>query len=311
MNDHSYWRFSMEEYMKEYEVKYLEVETGEKIAYRQAGKKGPTVLLVHGNMSSSVHFVPLMEILETKYKVYAIDLRGAGDSSYNKPVESLEDFSKDITSFIKLMKLKKINIVGWSTGGGIALETAVDNQETIEHVFLLSSVGVQGYKMYGSYLNSFGMLSTKVIFDKADFTEDALTFKQILHAFKAKDKDYFKLLWDQIYTRSRPTIEDYEKYLEAVLKQRNYLDLVYGLTNFNMTTTNNGVNDGSGRLFQLRCPVTIMHGDDDGVAPIEDAKLTAKFIGDRAELIVFKNRGHSLITDDLERVYLEITTRIK
>lgn len=301
----------MEESMKEYEVKYQEVETGETIAYREAGDKGKTILLIHGNMSSSVHFIPLMEILESKFKVYAVDLRGSGDSSYNNPVNSLEEFSHDITSFIRLKNLKNIVLIGWSTGGGIALETAVDNEGLVDHIFLLSSVGVQGYKVLGSSLNSFGMIDTKYIYDRKEFTEDALTFRQILHAYKTRDREYFKLLWDQIYVRKKPCEEDYGMYLDAVLKQRNYLDLVYSLANFNMTTTNNGVNEGSGRLFQLRCPVTILHGDDDTVAPIEDAKLTAKFIGERAELVVFKNKGHSLITDDLERVYLEIIGRVQ
>lgn len=66
--------------MKQYEVKTFESDTGETIAYRESNTSGDTVLLVHGNMSSSVHFQPLMETLEENFNIYALDLPGFGEN---------------------------------------------------------------------------------------------------------------------------------------------------------------------------------------------------------------------------------------
>ena len=77
--------------MKQYPVNTLTLKNGETIAYREAGKGEKTLLLIHGNMSSSVHWQPLMEALETEYRLVAPDMRGFGDSSYHKPFDSLRE----------------------------------------------------------------------------------------------------------------------------------------------------------------------------------------------------------------------------
>src|SRR5690554_477461 len=133
--------------MKQYDVKTFEATTGETLAYRETNTPGETVLLIHGNMSSSVHFQPLMEQLEKHFNVYAMDMAGFGDSSYNRTLNSLKDFSDDVKAFIEYKELHDIHILGWSTGGGVILEIAAEMPERIKQVFLLNSVGLQGYEM--------------------------------------------------------------------------------------------------------------------------------------------------------------------
>ncbi len=52
------------------------LKTGEIIAYRCAGNIGPVIVLLHGNMSSSVHWNVAMRALEERAQVYALDLCG-------------------------------------------------------------------------------------------------------------------------------------------------------------------------------------------------------------------------------------------
>ena len=296
--------------MKDYEVKYIDLKTGEKIAYREAGKGDKTFLLLHGNMSSSVHFQPLMELLKKNFKVYAMDLVGFGDSSYNRVIDSIEDFSRDVSAFIEALNLKDLYIVGWSTGGGVAMETAVNNQDRVKQVYMLSSVGVQGFPLF-KLDRSLQPDHKKPLHLREDIEVDKILIAPALTAFNNKDKDFFKILFNHsIYERHRPSADDYEKYLEAIVKQRNIVDVNVALTNFNMTTSNNGVNSGTGRLYQLRIPIIIIHGDEDKIVPIEFARISKKFIGERAELIEFKDCGHSLMTDDLDRLYTEIVSRV-
>ena len=264
--------------MKQYEVKYIELKT-----YREAGKGKQTILLVHGNMSSSAHFQPLMELLERYFKVYALDMAGFGDSSYNRQIDSIHDFSEDVTEFIVALNLKDLYLVGWSTGGGV--------------------VGVQGYPVF-KLDSSLKPDLSKPVYLREDFENDAISIKPALFAFKNQDRDFFRLVNARtIYNIVKPSDEDSDVYLEALLKQRNLVDVNVALTNFNMT--------GTGRLYQLRVPIVILHGDHDQVVPIELAMNSKKFIGERAEMVVFENMGHSLLTDDLDRVYVEIVSRIE
>ncbi|GAA3325912.1 hypothetical protein GCM10020331_059700 [Ectobacillus funiculus] len=74
-------------------------------------------------MTSSKHWDLLIEELDSKYKLYAVDMRGFGISSYHTPIERIKDFSDDIKLFVDEMGLKKIfGIIGWSTGGAVAME---------------------------------------------------------------------------------------------------------------------------------------------------------------------------------------------
>lgn len=296
--------------MKNYEVKFIDLDTGERIAYREAGTGDMTILLVHGNMSSSVHFQPLIELLEKDYKVYALDMVGFGDSTYNRQINSLHDFSLDVSEFIKRLDLRELYILGWSTGGGVVLETAVDLPERINKVFLLSSVGVQGYPMFKKDANYQPILDQR-IYKREDIAVDPVQVVPALVAYEKQDKSYFRQIWDLIiYNNKKPNDEDYEIYLDAILKQRNLVDVDVALTNFNMTNVDNGVNSGTGRLDDVKAPVVLLQGANDMVVPPVFAQTSKAFFGERAELVMFENYGHSLITDNLEGLYQAIVTRI-
>ena len=126
-------------------LKSLSLSNGEIITYREEGAGGKTLLLIHGNMSSSKHWDILAEKLKDTYKIIAVDMRGFGGSSYNTPINSLNDFAKDIEEVLDILKIEKCSVIGWSTGGGVALELSANIKEKIEKVILLESVGIKGY----------------------------------------------------------------------------------------------------------------------------------------------------------------------
>ena len=282
--------------MKNYELKTLVLSNGETIAYREAGKGSKTVVLVHGNMSSSVHFQTTMEALENEYKVYAVDMRGFGDSSYNNELNSLRDFSEDIQLWVKALDLKDFNILGWSTGGGVVLELAADMPERVKKVFLLDSVGIKGYPMFKKDEKSQPIL-TQLITTKEEIKVDPVQVLPILTAYATRNKDLLKMIWNAaIYNTVQPNEEDYDAYLEAMLKQRNLVDVDYSLVHFNMTSDTNLIGMGSGRMALVKAPVVILHGKNDYVVPFNQAEEMKQYFGEQAVLIPFEG-GHSLPTD--------------
>lgn len=286
--------------MKQYPVLSIELDTKETITYRQAGDNGPVILLVHGNMSSSVHYQVLMERLEKDYRVIALDLVGFGDSTYHRNLESLHDFSRDVTSFILALDLHDVTIMGWSTGGGIVLETAADIPERIKKIFLLDSVGLKGYPMFKKDEN-FQPILTERIYTREDIAADPVQVLPVLNAYATNNRDFMRMVWDaSIYNLNKPNEEDYEIYLDAIFKQRNLVDVDVALTLFNMTHENNGVVDGTGRIDLVKAPVVIMHGREDLVVPLADSVHAKEVLGDQADLVIFDNVGHCALTDNLD-----------
>ena len=89
----------------------------------------PAIVLVHGNVSSSLFWQEIMLQLPADLPVYAIDLRGFGDSE-TAPVDAtrgLRDFSDDVAATIDELGLGAVHLVGWSMGGGVAMQYALDH----------------------------------------------------------------------------------------------------------------------------------------------------------------------------------------
>lgn len=288
--------------MKEYDVKYYTSRTGETLAFREGENNGPVLLLIHGNMSSSVHFQPLMEKLERTYKVYALDLPGFGDSSYNRELNSLKDFSRDVEAFILDKELSNIHLLGWSTGGGIILETAAALPERIEKAYLLNSVGLKGYSMYKKG-DDFQPILTERIYKREDIEQDPVQVLPVLEAYKTGNRALIKMIWESsIYNLNCPPEEEYEIFIDAVMKQRNLVDVDVALTQFNITHESNGVVEGSGLIEKIKCPVIIIHGEKDMVVPVQEAYEAKEILKEQAQLEIIEDAGHSIITDNIDKL---------
>lgn len=82
------------------EKRQVVLKNGEVIHYLEQGQGDKTLVLIHGNFSSSLYYLPLLERLPKDIHVVAPDLRGYGDSTYYRRIESLEDFADDIKKFM-------------------------------------------------------------------------------------------------------------------------------------------------------------------------------------------------------------------
>jgi pimeloyl-ACP methyl ester carboxylesterase len=88
-----------------------------------------TVVLIHGNVSSSLFWQELMQDLPSDLRVVAIDLRGFG-STESLPVDAtrgVRDFSDDVFAALTALGIDAAHLVGWSMGGGVAMQYALDH----------------------------------------------------------------------------------------------------------------------------------------------------------------------------------------
>ena len=111
------------------------------------GREGVPVLFVHGNVSSSLFWQPLMLSLPEAFRPVAVDLRGFGDTD-PAPIDAsrgVRDFSDDIAAVVKTLDLAPVHIVGWSMGGGVVLQYLVDAPADLRSVTLINPVSPFGF----------------------------------------------------------------------------------------------------------------------------------------------------------------------
>ena len=86
-------------------------------------------MLVHGNASSALFWQEVMLALPDDLRVIAVDLRGFG-STETLPVDAsrgCRDFSDDVHATLEALGLGPVHLVGWSMGGGVVMQYALDH----------------------------------------------------------------------------------------------------------------------------------------------------------------------------------------
>lgn len=97
------------------------------------------LLLLHGALGSKKQMEPLITILNDFFDVESINFSGHGGNEIPKSNFSLEMFTNDVLSIIDKYNPPKANILGYSLGGYIALNLALNYPHKINKVITLST----------------------------------------------------------------------------------------------------------------------------------------------------------------------------
>ncbi len=114
---------------------------------RPAADARTTVVFIHGNVSSSLFWQPLMLALDPDVRALAIDLRGFGGSE-TLPVDAtrgVRDFSDDVASVLDALQCGPVHLVGWSMGGGVAMQYLLDHPDMVATLTLQAPVSPYGF----------------------------------------------------------------------------------------------------------------------------------------------------------------------
>src|ERR1700692_4913930 len=119
------------------------------VAYLETGTGDIPVVLVHGNCSSSLFFQDLMLALAAtnRYKVFAPDMRGYGDTE-PLPIDAtrgVRDFSDDLDAFARALGLSSFHLFGWSLGGSIVMQYAIDHPGALRSLTLQAPGSPYGF----------------------------------------------------------------------------------------------------------------------------------------------------------------------
>src|SRR5262245_23722349 len=107
--------------------------------YYEIHGTGKPVVLLHGGLGALEMFGPNLTALAKGHRVIAVDLQGHGRTADIDRPFSLELMGDDIAELIKQLRLGQPDIVGYSLGGGVALQTAVRHPEVVGKLVLVST----------------------------------------------------------------------------------------------------------------------------------------------------------------------------
>jgi pimeloyl-ACP methyl ester carboxylesterase len=114
---------------------------GHEMNFTDSGN-GPSVVLVHGLMSSSRTWSGQVDRLAARHRVVAPDLFGHGESDKPPGDYSLGAHAASLRDLFDALEVPSATLVGHSLGGGIALQMAYLFPDRVEAVVLVSSGGL-------------------------------------------------------------------------------------------------------------------------------------------------------------------------
>jgi pimeloyl-ACP methyl ester carboxylesterase len=103
----------------------------------------PPLVLLHGYMATSVMWAPNIGDFSRRYRVYAIDTMGQpGKSIPAAPIGNVADYVAWLTATLDALHLDRVNLLGMSFGGLLALHYASAAPERVQRLALLSPGGL-------------------------------------------------------------------------------------------------------------------------------------------------------------------------
>ncbi|MGD7052710.1 intracellular short-chain-length polyhydroxyalkanoate depolymerase [Sutcliffiella horikoshii] len=290
--------------------KQVKLPNGETYGYRERVGSGATILLIHGNMTSSKHWDLLMENIDSSLHLVAVDMRGFGESSYHEKIYSIKVLADDIKLFVDELKLSDFTIIGWSTGGAVAMQFVAEYPNFAKKLILLASASTRGYPLFETDENGQPDLS-KRLSSYEQVLQDKTRTITISHAYASRNKEVLRMIWNYaIYHDNQPEAHRYEEYLEDMLTQRNYPEILHALNMFNISHHHNGLKEGTGEVGNINIPVLVLAGENDLVISEQMSKEVVEDLGEVATFLSLKGCGHSAQVDDLPKLLQAITTFI-
>jgi pimeloyl-ACP methyl ester carboxylesterase len=117
---------------------------GTKLRYVSAGAKGTPVLLVHGFPETWWTFRKLIPLLAVSHRVYAVDLRGFGDSDNEPGAYDSKTSAEDLHLLIEELNGGPVHLTGQDISGATVVRLAATHPEDVLS-FTAIEMGLPGF----------------------------------------------------------------------------------------------------------------------------------------------------------------------
>ena len=139
---------------------------------------GEPVILLHGGAGNSEHWGNQIPALAEKYRVIVVDARGHGRSTRTDAPYSYHRMAEDLLAVMDALELKQASLVGWSDGGVLGLDLAVNHPDRVKKLFAFgANYDLTGMKAGGGPHATFGTYFGKCASDYARLSPTPKDYK--------------------------------------------------------------------------------------------------------------------------------------
>ncbi len=183
----------------------------------QVHGKGEPLLLLHGGLGDFDMFGPVLAELTKSRQVIGVDLYGHGRTALTERPMSVVDMGDDMAQIVKQLGYDKVDVMGYSLGGGVGFRMAVQHPERVRRLALVSA----GYAQDGFFPEMLPM-QAQVGAGMFEMMKETPMYKSYA-AVAPRPQDFPKLL-DQMGAFMRKPYD----YSEDVKKLQMPVMLVFG-----------------------------------------------------------------------------------
>lgn len=234
------------------------------IAYEVQGE-GPPLLLIAGFTASRHHWLGFDQRLAATRRVVSFDNRGVGESSSPQPPYEMSALALDALGLLDALGIDRVDIVGTSMGGMIALEIALLAPSRVRGLVLACTSG-------GGALHHLPPFDLPQLFTPAKSRDPRETLARIFAAnLSARFIEHNPALIESLIDHS----------LANRMARSGFLGQLSALASFAVEP----------RLPQLAAPTLLVTGTDDALMPPENTDaLAARIAG--AQVVRIEGAGH-------------------
>jgi len=256
-------------------VKWKDVPTrtikvgGATYAYRELGpKSGVPLVFLHHLMAVLDDWDPrVIDGIAAQRRVIAFDNRGVGASGGSVP-HTVDDMGRDAIAFIRALGLDKVDLLGFSMGGGVAQSVALQAPSLVRRM-ILAGTGPRG----GGGINEVTSVAVFAYIKAALTWSDARNFLFFPRTPQGKRaaSDYFAKLKERTQERDK-----------AISFQARLAQLK-AIRHWGLSTADD--------LSAIQQPVLVVNGDNDLMV---DSNLSADMAHrlPNATLRIYPDAGH-------------------
>ncbi len=107
--------------------------------YYEIHGTGKPLIMLHGGFGTFETFAALLPTLTLNHQVIGVDLYGHGHTALTDRPFSFEHIADDIAALIQHLGLEKADLLGYSFGGAVALQTVIRHPQLINKLVVISS----------------------------------------------------------------------------------------------------------------------------------------------------------------------------
>lgn len=140
------------------------------VHYEVVGRRGQPVIFLHSWLGSWRYWLPTMDAISDRYRSYALDFWGFGDSDRRESTFALPEYVAMIHDFMDTLGLQQVALVGHGLGGMVAIRAAAEFPERFSKIITVTTP-IQGAILQqatrpGTFARLLGLSSTSNVWSR-------------------------------------------------------------------------------------------------------------------------------------------------